>query len=246
MPWVLVFLAVVLLAAGFFQSAAGFGFALLAVPLMSLAVVPKTAVVVVFLDSALMSVILASRQREHIDWPDATRLSVAAVCAMPVGVVLLVVSPAWVLRLAVGLVTTAAAIWMLISKPSQRGRREFSRGVTYSVGAISGILNTSLSTNGPPLVIYLQSRGLEQGAFRATISVVFTISNVVGLVMLLIGGAIHAQALQVFAITFVPAMIGFALGSLAAPRLRSDHFAHLVDGLLLVGGLLALAKSALG
>ena len=53
-------------------------------------------------------------------------------------------------------------------------------GFVVGVGFVSGVLNTSLSTNGPPLVFGLQARHLGAAPFRATISTVFAFSNIVG------------------------------------------------------------------
>jgi uncharacterized membrane protein YfcA len=238
--------AAIMAAAGFVQAAAGFGLALLAVPLMSLLVAPQVAVVVVFLHSAGMSLYLASRNRAHIEWADARRLTVGAVLAMPLGVVLLVEGSASLLRLLLGAVTIAAALWLMAARPHQRPARAFAPGATYAVGAASGVLNTALSTNGPPLVAYLSARGIPQSAFRATISFVFVVSSVVGLVMLLAGGAVHPLAVKIYLVTLPVAAVGFLLGNTVAPRLRREHFARLVDVMLLAGGVLALVKAVTG
>jgi uncharacterized membrane protein YfcA len=65
------FAGTVVVAAGFFQSAAGFGFALLAVPLLSLTLPPQTAVVVVFLHGTGSSLLTAAHRREDVDRAEA-------------------------------------------------------------------------------------------------------------------------------------------------------------------------------
>jgi len=242
----LAFAGAVVLAAGFFQSAAGFGFALLAVPLLSLAMPPQTAVVIVFLHSTCSSLLTAAQRREDVDRGTATRLSIGAVVAMPLGALILLTASAGALRLALGIVTCTAAVYMLL--PSTK-RRQVSGGrpwTAYAVGAVSGVLNTALATNGPPLVVCLRARGLGVAAFRATISAVFIVSNVVGLAILLATGAVHATAVHYFVLTLVPAVIGWVIGSAAASRLRHHHFVRLVDLLLLVSGDLAITKAFLG
>ena len=240
------FAGAVVLAAGFFQSAAGFGFALLAVPLLSLAMPPQTAVVIVFLHGTASSFLTAAHRREEVDRPEAARLTAGAVVAMPLGALILVTASAGALRLALGIVTCSAAVYMLL--PSTRRRRDLvvRPWATYTVGALSGILNTALATNGPPLVVYLRARGMGQGPFRATISVVFIVSSVVGLGILLATGAVHATAVHYYVLTLAPALVGWATGNATAPRLRHHHFVRLVDLLLLVSGLLAITKAVVG
>jgi len=232
--------------AGFFQAAAGFGFALLAVPLMALVVPPETAVIVVFLHGSCSSVLTAGHRRSHIDWTEAKRLSIGAIVAMPFGAIILVTASSGVLRLVLGIVICSAAVWMLLPSTKLRHTLAVQPATTYAVGAISGVLNTALSTNGPPLVVYLRVRGFGIATFRSTISVVFTISNIVGLPILLIWGAIHLVAVKYFVLTLGPALVGWGLGNATATKLRTEHFSRLVDLLLLVSGLLAIVKAITG
>jgi uncharacterized membrane protein YfcA len=242
----LIILGIVVIGAGFVQATAGFGFALLAVPLMSLVVPPETAVVVVFLQGVCSSLLTARRHRAHVAWVEAKRLSIGAIVAMPLGVVVLVTASPNVLRLALGAVTCPAAIWMLLPSTRRRPAFEAPPAVTYVVGAVSGVLNTALATNGPPLVIYLRARDLDINTFRSTISTVFTVSGVAGLVVLLIGRAVHAVACEYFVLTLVPALLGWLLGNATAGKLRNEFFVRMVDVLLLVSGLLAIAKAVVG
>jgi uncharacterized membrane protein YfcA len=240
------FAGVVVLTAAFFQSATGFGFALLAVPMLSLVIPPQTAVVVVFLEGAGSSLLTATHRRGDVDRTEATRLSVGAVVAMPLGALILVTASAGALRFALGIVTCSAALVMLLSGARRHAVLEVRPWATYAVGAVSGVLNTALATNGPPLVVYLRARGLGVAAFRGTLSVVFIVSSVVGLGILLETGAVHAPAVHYAVLTLVPALVGWALGNAVADRLRHHQFVRLVDLVLLTSGLLAVTKALLG
>ena len=240
------FAGVVVLAAGFVQSTAGFGFALLAVPLLSLAIPPQTAIVVVFLHATGSSLVTATNRRGDVDRVEATRLSLGAVVAMPLGALFLVTASTGTLRLALGIVTCSAAAYMLLPATGRRPELVVRPWATYSVGAASGILNTALATNGPPLVLYLRARGLAVTAFRGTISAVFVVSDVVGLAILLGTGAVHAPAVHYFVLTLAPAAVGWSVGNATASRLRHHHFVRMVDLILLVSGALAIAKAFLG
>ena len=151
-----------------------------------------------------------------------------------------------IIRMVLGLVTCSAAVWMLLPATKRRSDLVVRPWVTYGVGAVSGVLNTALATNGPPLVVYLRARGLTVAAFRATISTVFIVSSVVGLGILLVSGAVHVQAVHLFLLTVVPAVLGWTIGSAVASRLRHHHFVRMVDVLLLVSGLLAITKAVVG
>jgi len=241
--WWLVILALIIFVAGFFQSAAGFGFALFAVPVGAMIVTPRDVVVSVFLTSCVISLVLTRTQREHIVWLEAKRLSIGAVIAMPLGVWLLQSGSATMLRLILGISTTAAALWSLVM--ASRPRRPWADSNLFGglVGAVSGVLNTSLATNGPPLVIYLQGRQLTPEQFRATISLVFSVSNAIGLVMLLGGNAIRVVDVELFATTLLSAAAGTALGFRRGAKINKRDFGLIVNILLLLGGLISLVRA---
>ncbi len=241
--WAVVAVAAIVLLSAVLQAALGFGFALIAVPLLMLVLPPKTAVICVFLLASVASVLTLRAARAEVKVAEARRLSIGAVAAMPLGVVLLLSAPSLVLRLMLGLVTIAAALWMLFGHEAPLEGHQPSAALGYVTGAISGVLNTSLSTNGPPLVVYLRHRGLGPEAFRSTISVVFTVSNLVGLIMLGVGGAIHRDAVVLALVSGPFNIVGWALGNALAKRLAPHHFDRVVDVALLLSGVVVLLRA---
>ena len=117
---------------------------------------------------------------------------------------------------------------------------------TYAVGAVSGVLNTALATNGPPLVLYLRARGLAVSAFRGTISAVFVVSDVVGLAILAGQRGDPRRRRPLLRAHPRARRRRLGVGSATASRLRHHHFVRMVDLLLLVSGVLAIAKAFLG
>ncbi len=186
--------ALIVFVAAALQRAVGFGFALLAVPLMAFVVPTKSAVVIVFLTGSVTSVWLALRLVHRIEWRTARRLGAGAVVGAPVGVVILSLVSAMSLRLVLGVTTSVAAVWIIVS--SRRGSArpvEHKRSTTFGLGVASGVLNTSLATSGPPLVYELRRTGFHGDRFRGTISAVFVISNLIGLPLLALAGLITAD-----------------------------------------------------
>jgi uncharacterized membrane protein YfcA len=235
--------ALIVFVAAALQRAVGFGFALLAVPLTAFVVPTKSAVVIVFLTGAITSIWLATRMVHRIEWRTTRRLGAGAVVGAPVGVVILSLVSPGTLRLVLGVTTSMAAIWIIVS--SRRGGArpvEHKRSTTFGLGVASGVLNTSLATSGPPLVYELRRTGFHGDRFRATISAVFVISNLIGLPLLAIAGLITAYDLALAASSILPCIAGFLLGSRIARRLSPARFAWAVDLLLLATGLVTIAK----
>ena len=238
----LVAVGVVVFAAAIVQATSGFGFALFSVPLIAALVGPKEAVAI----SALLGTLSTVRQfvqfRRVVHWRLARRLSLAALVGMPVGVVILLALEDDVLRLVMALTVVAltALLW---------------RGVTLSVdtwgldlvaGFVAGVLNTSVGTNGPPLVLSLQARGLEPDPFRGTISAVFAVCNSVTVVLLALAGQITTGVLALSAVAVVPLIAGMIVGRSVQRRLHPRHFRRIVLWLLLASAAAAVATSVVG
>ncbi len=166
-----------------------------------------------------------------------------AVVGAPVGVVILSLVSAMSLRLLLGVTTSVAAVWIIVS--SRRGSArpvEHKRSTTFGLGVASGVLNTSLATSGPPLVYELRRTGFHGDRFRGTISAVFVISNLIGLPLLALAGLITADDLALAVISVLPCVAGFLFGSRIARRMSPARFAWAVDLLLLATGLVTIVK----
>lgn len=232
-------IAAVALGASTLQAIAGFGFALLAVPAMASVVEPRVAVVVCTALGAITSGVQAVVERRHTDRMLARRLTVAALAGMPAGLLVFLLVSDRVLRvlLAVGVI---AAVVVLARGVDLRGASPHFDRV---MGFISGVLSTSLATNGPPLVFGLQARRLTSEAFRATLAAVFVISGVVSLVAFGASGRIDATALAGVAVGLPAIAIGVPLGRRVHTKVRPDRFRVLVLTLMAVAAASALASA---
>lgn len=144
------------------NAAAGFGFSLLTVPLMALAVGPKEAVVL----SAVMSVgstgAVAWKGRSSVEAPVAYRLLGGALLGMPVGIVVLSRMAPEPLQILIALAVLASAGVLTLGIRLRRPNGSLDVGV----GFVSGMFKTSVGVSGPPIVILLQGRGLAKNVSR--------------------------------------------------------------------------------
>lgn len=236
----LLWIAVCVLVAGFAQSISGFGFALISVPLMSLMVDPRTSVVVATFIGAVASTVQAVAEREHVDRAAATRLALASYLGMPVGLAAFMVFDERALRLTVGVAVLFALVTLVAGFRLPADRHRFD----WALGMFSGVLATSTSTNGPPLVFVLQARGLTPEAFRATINVVFSVVNFGAIALFVAAGKVTSGGLLGAAVA-VPVLGGaMKLGYAVRGRLDASMFRVFVLVLLGISGLSALVAAA--
>jgi len=229
----------VILFAAFLQIVAGFGFSLLSVPLMTLAIDPKTAVIVASLTSACVTSWQAVKDRDSADKVLVRRLVWAAYLGMPIGLLVFITVNSDVLRLALGIAVLVAAVLLA------RGFNLHHVGphLDFGAGFVSGVLATSLSTNGPPLVFALQARQLDPPRFRATISTVFAICNIGGLTLFIVSGNVTRDGLIATAVTIPALILGQLLGFPVRKHVHGERFRWLVLTLMFVAGTSAIVNA---
>ena len=226
--------------AGFVQKISGFGFGLIVVPLLSLFLSPQEGVIISTLLAMYTTAAQAWTERAYCDTVVAHRVFAGACVGMPVGLVLFVLGSANQMRLAVGVVVILAGLLLARGFTLDHA----SRRDEFVLGAVSGVLNTSVSTNGPPVVFLLQARGYEPHVFRGTISRVFVYSNVVSLTLFVVAGKVRHDA-AVAAAASVPVMLLMQwMGARVASHVQGERFRRLVLGLMFASGLSAIVAAA--
>ena len=224
------------------QNIVGFGFALLAVPLMVLAVDPHDAVIISTFLGLGSSSFQALNGRRDAQWPLVTRLSVSSFMGIPFGLLVFNYVDEQVLKgcLASGIFL---AVFFLARNTNFM---HVSQRLEITAGFLSGALSSSLSTNGPPLVFALQSRGLPIAQFRATISATFTISGVITLASFIALGDVNSDSLIGVVISLPILGLGILLGQKLKPRLNEENARRFVLILLLAAGCSALLGAIVG
>jgi uncharacterized membrane protein YfcA len=236
---VVIFVVVVVLAATTAQTVAGFGFALVAVPLFAVVLDVRDAVVLTSLLGVLNNAILARTAWRHVPWPTVGPMLAGAMAGMPLGLMVLLYAPEDALRLAVGVATLAMA--GALAAGLRIGERHLAGEV--SVGLVSGLLNTSVGVNGPPVVVYLQGREHAPGEFRGALAVFFFACNVITLGAFLATDVVSADALVLWAAGLPALAAGSALGHVLARRVEPALFRRLVFVLLASSAIAAVASS---
>lgn len=211
------------------QSATGFGFALVLSPALFATMDPVEAVTALLaLGLALNLLVLFERGRpEHVEWRALVPMLLAALPGLAAGALALTQLSKEALQVTVGIAVILAAAWQL------RRRRTASSiqlppAAALATGFTSGVLTTSISVSGPPIVLWLEARGVRPEEFRATLAASFLVLNVAGGAILL--AAEGRGALDAGAVAPLLALVtaGYVLGALAFRRLDRERFFNLV------------------
>jgi len=230
-------IAVVVAVATCAQVVSGFGFALIAVPLLALLAGAKSAVVGTTLVGPLLTMAVVIRDRREIRWRTAVTMTAAALVGMPVGIIVLGHAGDRALKAIIGVIVVGAgvALWRGLRVPAGR-RSELIAGI------VSGALATSTGTNGPPLVIVLHSESLEPRRFRGTLAASFLAQGAVAMIAFWVSGHVTADAGRV-AVAALPGIgVGWLVGQRLFKGIAEARFGRIVLVMLVASGLV----SALG
>jgi uncharacterized membrane protein YfcA len=233
MTYVLVALVVGLGAAA--QAASGFGFALLAVPLLALLVGAKTAVVTTGVVGLALQFAMTLRSHTAVRRPTVVAATLAGLAGMPIG--LLILDRADERTLTVVIAATVLAFTLALA----RGVRVPVGAATDAVaGFASGTLATSTGTSGGPLVIALHAREMPPVAFRATLAAQFTIQGAISVIAFALAGRITGEIGRL-ALAGLPALaLGWLAGERIFARLDHDRFRRVVLVMLALSALAAV------
>jgi uncharacterized membrane protein YfcA len=170
--------AVAVMAGAALQSSVGFGFALVAAPLLFAAASPPEAVgllIVLGLEIGLLT-LLTERRRPEPVWRDVLAVVAWSLPGALAGVAVLRALDELALQLLVTagvLVALAVNLRAAHRAPPPGSAHEPPRWARPATGLVSGALNTSTTTGGPPVVLLLMSRGLRPSVVRDTLTATF-------------------------------------------------------------------------
>lgn len=234
--------AAVIAVAGTVQLAAGFGFGLAAVPLLSAVLDAHQAVAVVLCLATFTNTYQATSGRRHIDRGVAGRMLLGAVVGLPIGLLVFVHANDRVLGTIIGCAVLVAVV--VIARGLDL--RHAGPGLDVGAGVLSGALTLSAGVNGPPLVFTLQARHFPQERFRATITTVFGALDVVGVAIFAVTGELNRDVLTAVAAALPGLLVGALAGISLRRHLDATRFRRLVLTILAISGLSALVAAATG
>jgi uncharacterized protein len=211
------------------QSASGLGFALVVSPALFAVMEPEEAVTaVLLLGVALCALVLIESHR--VATHGLAGLLVPAVPGLAVGVVVLAALSKGSLQVGVGVAVIAAAAWQL-------RYRAPVRIPAAAAGFLSGVLTTSISVNGPPLALWLESERVPPASFRATLAAAFLALDVAGVALIVAREGADAIDLGALGPLLACVVAGYVLGAVAFRRLDPDRFSTVVLVIVICTGL---------
>ena len=184
------------------QGAIGFGFVLLAAPIVG--VMEPGALPVTFLWLALpLSIWMAIHERHHIDREGFVQMTLGRLVGS--------IGAAWVVAVIAAddlAVAVGSAIVLAVLISAFAPEVEIGMKGRVVAGVVSGLMGTIGGVGGPASVLaYQQRRGAE---IRATLAITFVVGTAVSLVALGVAGKVELWHLRLAGILFPGMVVGLA------------------------------------
>ena len=165
----------------FMRGAFGGGFAVIGIPLLSLAMDPITAGALLAPLFVVTDVVaLRYWKARHWSRADLLPLLPALLAGIGAGYLLMRVLDRGLVAIAVALITLAFAL-LFFAGGGEIAARPRSIPLALLAGASSGVTTMIAHAGGPPLALYLLRRGLPKEVYAGTTSLFFTVGNAIKL-----------------------------------------------------------------
>lgn len=229
------------LAAAFVRGLAGFGLAILLVPVLGLAVAPAEAVVASNFVGIFIGLV-GLRGQVGASERSAFAIAGLAMAATPLGVWLLSITDAAVARFLIAIVALAAFVLVLL--PRRPDGHVPGKAETGFTGIASGVLTGFAGMPGPPVVPYYLRRTIPAQMARASMMLIFLATSVAGVASALALGVATWREPVLALILFPAVLLGNWLGTLAFGKVSDTAWRAFTGAVLGAAAVAALVRLA--
>lgn len=226
------------LGAAFIRGLTGFGFGILLVPVLALALTPVEAVLAINIMAGLLAfseIRLILREAER----SALTIGVLVVIATAPGLMLLDATPQGLARLLIALIALSAFFAILLPK---RGAQQPGTATTAAVGVSAGLLTGFAAMPGPPVVPYYVGRDIPRTTAKASMVGIFGVAAMAGVGSGAAIGVLEWRIVVLGLALFPLVLFGNWIGSLAFGKVSDPVWRSCVGVVLGAAALAALIK----
>lgn len=221
------------LLASFTQSLSGFGSGLVTMAFLPAVIGIRAASPLVALFAGTLESILFLRYRSALSLQAVWRLFVAALFAIPLGILGARVIDERIVLTVLGSVLILYPLYALFTPRlpvAPEGK------FTFGVGFIAGLLGGAYNTSGPPVIMYANSRGWSPQQFKANLQSFFLLNDAITIASHAVSGNLTAFVWQNYVLILPAIALGLVSGFWLDRFLNPQTFRKLVLILLIVLG----------
>ncbi len=228
----------IILLASVLQTATGFGFAIIATPLLLLIYEPLEAVQINLILSLVISIAIANKIKKDVDFCILKRFILGSAVGLPFGIMFFLFLDINKLKLAVALIILLLTAMLVLNF-----RIKQTKGRDLLVGGLSGYLTSSMGMPGPPLLLYFSGTDTLKEKLRGTTLVYNLFAISMSLIMQLIFAGTNKTVWLSCGFALPLVLLGLYFGQLLFTRINQKFFRILTYFILLFIGVYLLTES---
>lgn len=196
--------------AGIVRGFAGFGTAMVYLPVAGMVLGPFEALTTLIVKDLTAPLIHVPRALREGHPPDVLRLGAGALVALPLGVFVLSRVEPDVFRWGVSLVALGLLAALLLGL---RYKGPMTPPLVFGTGALGGFLGGAVGLPGPPVILLYMASTLPARAIRANATLYLLLADVLLLAVFWVNGFVVASALALGFLMIWPYLLGNWLGA---------------------------------
>jgi uncharacterized protein len=206
----LVVMLVALLIAGFLHGLTGFGFSLVATPLLSLVITVKEASTLVLFFIVFTCFVSLYRLRRGFRWKWSWDYVIGLLLGVIAGVYILVKVDEVILKRMLGFTLLCISIQEVFL--SLKYSKSFLAKCGFPLAFVSGALAGAFNMGGPPAVVYAYAQPWSKEEVIVQLQIIFLISSLLRLLFVGFSGTVNSHLGALLLIGSVPVLLGIVLG----------------------------------
>lgn len=218
----------------FSQSLAGFGLALILMPLLAGPLGIRVATPLVALIALISETFLLIYYRRSLEFVTIGRLAIASLVGIPFGIIALRILDQSFSLVVLGMILLVYSLYSLIGL---RLPRLSHPAWAYVFGLLSGLFGGANNTSGPPIIIFGDCQQWSRHEFKANLQGLFVLEGVFVLLGHGIAGNLSQVVWRYLLLSLTPMIIGVWAGLTLDKYLDTQAFRRIILLLLILLGL---------
>ncbi len=220
------------------KGSTGFGFGLLAIPLLVLMLDAKLVVAIAVPIQIVIDALILSRVWQHIEIKKVAPIVLAGAVGIPLGTFIILTISSDTLRLFVLSVVMVSSLLMITGYTVRISRERLASAIT---GLAAGALYSSTGISGPPMVLFMLNQKWSRETFRSTLSVASICLETLTVISFAASGVINARSLGLDLVLLPVVLFSFYLATKLLARINPTIFRKLAIYLVLIAGIVGVA-----
>ena len=217
----------------------GFGFSLVAAPVLLLYLEPQQVVVVANGLIALLMIMVLLRTWKNLEFKTSLGLVLGGMVATPIGVLVLNSASPATLRITIAIVIIFLGLVSLKNVQSPFSR---SKAAGPVFGFLTSLAVTTIAIGGPLGAIYAISQRWKPDMIRAALALFFLSSDLVAFPLYAATGLVEKNTLFNIGLLIPGLVIGFCLARVIIHRINERVFRYVVVAVIILAGSATLIR----